>query len=250
MLTDPMVFYANEFIIESLPNDVDVIIEDIHYNANVEEIMHFIRHFKGKLVLTSIDKKSAPKLIVNACKIKLAGSKTYTNITIAPRSQEPFNPKKDVFGLVADFLKNTNREEVRKNLMINKPPDVFLMNALGESLHPSRLIYIDAKVKRRWPQRYFYEMLAYVHSGKTYGRVTMPKFSSNNELQYICRKLGMKSTDVHLLKDILKDKNVLDLAKKRLSNKQYRLVGLGEKPRKRKNAKIKIETNGLGEWYD
>ena len=73
MLNDPMIFYANEFTVESLPSDTDVIIEDVHYKPNIKEIMFFIRHFKGNLVLTSIDKKSAPKLILNSCKIKLAG---------------------------------------------------------------------------------------------------------------------------------------------------------------------------------
>ena len=249
MLNEPIIFYADEFTIESLPSDVDVIIEDVHYKPNTKEIMFFIRHFKGNLVLTSIDKKSVPKLILNSCKIKLAGSKVYSAIDIAPRSQSPFNPEKDVFALLSDYLKNPNREEVRKSLMVNKPADVFLMNALCESMHPSKLIYIDAKVKRRWPQKYFYEMLAYNHLGNTYGQIRMPKFAQNNELNYICRRLGMKSSDVHILQDILKDENVLNMAKKKLSNKHYRLLGLGEKPRKRRNAPIIIETKGLGEWY-
>tara|TARA_Y100000296_G_C5145146_1_gene243266 strand:+ start:423 stop:1244 length:822 start_codon:yes stop_codon:yes gene_type:complete len=249
MLNDPIIFYANEFSIESLPNDSDVIIEDVHYKPNTDEIVFFIRNFKGNLVLTSIDKKSVPKLILNSCKVKLAGSKVYSVIDIAPRSQEPFNPEKDIFSLVADYLKNPNREEVKRNLLLNKPPDVFLLNALSESMHPSRLIYIDSKVKRRWPQKYFYEMLAYIHTGNTYGRVTMPKFAQDKEINYICRRLGLKVNDRHILKDILKDENVLNMAKKKLSNKHYRLLGLGEKPRKRRNAPIVVETKGLGEWY-
>jgi len=250
MLDEPMIFYANEFTVESLPNDVNVIIEDVHYKPKIDEIVFFIRNFKGNLILTSVDKKSVPKLILNSCKIKLAGTKIYSKIDIAPRSQEPFNPEKDVFSLVADFLKNPNREEVKKNLLLNKPPDVFLMNALSESMHPSRLIYIDSKVKRRWPQKYFYEMLAYVHSGKTYGRISMPKFAQDKEMDYICRRLGLKRTDRHLLNDILKDEDVLAMAKKKLSNKHYRLLGLGEKPRKRKNAPIVVENKGLSEWYE
>ena len=67
MLDEPMVFYANEFTVESLPNDVNVIIEDVHYKPKIDEIVFFIRNFKGNLILTSVDKKSVPKLILNSC---------------------------------------------------------------------------------------------------------------------------------------------------------------------------------------
>jgi hypothetical protein len=250
MLDNPMVFYANEFTVESLPSDTDVIIEDVHYMTNKDEILFFIRNFKGNLILTSIDKKSVPKPILNSCKINLAGSKRYTTIEMAPRSVEPFNPDKDVFALIGDYLKNPNREEVRKNLLYNKPPDVFLMNALGESLSPNRLVFIDSRVKRRWPQRYFYEMLAYIHPGKTYGRVMMPKFAQNKEMHRICRRLGLKISDEYLIRDLLKDESFLEMTKKRLNNKEYRILGLGEKPRKRRNAPMVPQTLELGEWYE
>jgi len=249
MLNDPMVFYANEFTVESLHKDIDVIIEDVHYKPNKEEILFFIRNFKGNLILTSIDKKSVPKPILNSCKIKLAGSATYDTTELAPRSEKPFNPEQDIFALIGDYLKNPNRNEVRKNLMYNKPPDVFMMNALGESLHPNKLVFIDSRVKRRWPQKYFYGMLAYVHPGKTYGRITMPKFAQNKEMRTICRKLGLKYSSESLLKDLLKDDNFLATVKTRLNNKEYRLLGLGEKPRKRRNTPIIPQTVGLSEWY-
>ncbi len=167
---------------------------------------------------------------------------------LAPRSIDPFNPTQDIFALVADFLKNNDREQVRRSLSYNKPVDVFIMNALNESIHPNRLIFIDSRVKRRWPQSYFYEMLAYVHDGGTYGRVTMPKFSQNKEMRKICRRLKLKYSEEENLEDLLKDETFLSFAKEKLNNKEYRMLGLGEKPRKKRNAPIK-PTSNLGEWY-
>jgi hypothetical protein len=248
MLDDPLVFYANEFNVESLPLDAHVLIEDVHYKPNKDAILNFLRNFKGRVVLTSLNKKSVPKPILNYCRVKLAGATQYSPTELAPRSVEPFNLERDIFGLVGNFLSNKDREEVRKLLIFNKPADVFLMNSLVESIHPNKLIYIDAKVKRRLSQRYLYEMLAYVHEGGISGRVTMPKFAQNRDQQRICIRLGLKPWEGYLLKDLLKDEQVKEYASKRLNNKEHRLAGLGEK-RKRRNAPI-IRQRRLSDWYE
>ena len=74
-----------------------------------------------------------------------------------------------------EYLKQTDRDLVCKLLIYNKPSDTQILTWLAENMHPNKLIFVDGVVKRRWSQRYFYEMLAYAHQGKTFGRINMPQ---------------------------------------------------------------------------
>ncbi len=193
------------------------------------------------MFLTSVDKKSIPAAIKKLCRIKLAGATVHLPFAdIAPRSVPALNPKVDVFEMVKLFLKNRDRDEVARILKSNRPPDVFLMNALSDHVHFNRLLFVDAKVKRRWKYPYFYEMLAYAFTGGHAGMLRFPKFAQDKERRRILRRLGFKTNEWHLLMDIVKGSEEFKYyTQKRLNNQEYRLLGIGEKPITRKKVQKK-----------
>jgi len=245
MLNDPIVCYGNELINDSLPIHQDLLIEEVNYKPNIEEIQTILRKHKGKIILTSINKKSVPKKIINMCKIKLAGSKTY-GAEIAPRSipAEDINP--DIFTAARIYLQNPDRERVANILKRVRPADTQIMMWLAENINPNRLIYVDAKVKRRWKQDSFYEMLAYAHDGRFYGKIEYPTKGVYSPLPKICRRLGIK--EYHLLSDLLLDEDFILYVKNKLNNTEYRALGLGEKPRKTRPKKIRDRTTTLEDF--
>ena len=100
--------------------------------------------------------------------------------------------------------------------------------------------FVDAKVKRRWRQPYFYEMLAYAFSGGHAGRFSMPKFAQDKERRRILRRLGFKINEWGLLMDIVNGSEKFRYyTQKRLNNQEYRLLGIGEKPITRKKVRKK-----------
>ena len=77
LIDDPIIFYANDidFNIKSIPIEQGIIVEDIHVKPDKESILSILRHYKGQVVLTSINEKSVPKEIKSMCQIKRAGLK-------------------------------------------------------------------------------------------------------------------------------------------------------------------------------
>ena len=248
MLDDPLQFYANEFVMDSIPSDRDILIEEVGFKPNEEEVAVLLRtRREGKTILTSLDKKSIPKQLASMCKIKLAGSKMY-GIVDAPRSTPAENSHPDIFTLLRIYLQNSNREKVADMLKQTRPSDTQIMSWLNENLHPNKLIFVDARVKRRWPQNTFYEMLAYAHDGRQFGKVQFPIRGKYSIMPKICRRMGLKSHEIHLLKDLLKDADFRILAKKKLNNVEYRTLGIGEKPVKRR-VKRNDKTTTLGDFF-
>ena len=66
-------------------------------------------------------------------------------------------------------------------------------------------------------------------------------------MPYICRRLGLKSNEIYLLKDLLNDESFVKKAKTKLNNAEYRMLGIGEKPKQRR-IKRKDKTTTLEEW--
>lgn len=247
MLDDPAKFYANEFECYAAPMDRDILIEEIDFKANEDEILTLLRmRNESKVVMTSLDKKSIPKKIAAMCRISLAGSATH-GFDIAPRSIPPVNNHPDMFSMVKIYLENSDRDRVSEMLKKARPADVQMMTWLNENLNPNKLVFVDARVKRRWKTDSFYEMLAYCHNGKQYGRVQFPKRGKYSQIPKICRRLGLKSNEDYLLKDLLNDESFRKKAKIKLNNVEYRMLGIGEKPKQRR-IKRKNKTVTLDKW--
>ena len=121
------------------------------------------------------------------------------------------------------------------------------MTWLSKNIKTDELIFIDSKVKYQWDNSYFNELLAYAHDGKLVGRLNMPKKSVRTELPTICRKLKLRTEEQHLLKLLLEDSDFQTYAKTKLNNKQYRILGLGERTQRRVIAP-KEEVVTLDRW--
>ena len=254
MFEDAIIYYANDMEIldiKSLPKERGIIIEDIHYKPKKDEILNVLRNYSGKVVMTSLNQKSIPADIKNKVKFKRAGNKQYLREQIkelAPRCEEPLSLERDTFSLVMEYMKQSDRDLVAKLLKINKPADTQIMSWLVENIHPNRLIFADGVVKRKWPLKYFYEVLAYAYIGKNYSRPAFPKRKAYSKIPSLCRRLKLRSGDERLLRQLCKDEDFSRWAKTKLNNSECRLLGLGEKKIRKSKPKIKISK--LSDYYD
>ena len=189
------------------------------------------------------------KEIFSMCKVKRAGSNNYLKEQIkelAPHSVSPVTWERDTYSLVYDYLKETDRELVRNLLLFNKPSDTQIISWLAENMHPNRLIFVDGVVKRRWSQRYFYEMLAYAHEGNLVGRLNMPTRRKYSKVPSLSRRLKVKNPDV--LKQLLMDEDFKEWAKKKLNNAECRILKIGEKRRRKKTTPIEVNQSSLEDF--
>ena len=250
-VNNPVILYANDidFDVGSFPAENGIVIEDVHYKPDKSAILHIIRNYRGQVVLTSINQKSVPKEIKDMCKIKRAGSTNFLEQSIkeiAPNSESPFSFERDTYSIANGFLKEKDRELVAKILLYNKPSDTQILSWLCENMHPNRLIFVDGQVKRRWSQRYFYEMLAYCHLGGFVGQLSMPRRRQYSQLPKLSRRLGVRNPT--LLPLLLKDEAFREQAKKKLNNAECRLLKIGEKKRRKKTTPIVINQSSLEDF--
>ena len=249
---NPIIKYANEYDITdnySIPIETGIIIREANYKPNTDLVRKTILEYKGQVVLLSDNQKDVPKSIYNLCKLKRATKKTYADYLkeIAPRATAPKKYDIDIYPMVGEYLKNADREEISKMLKNNKPSDTQFLSWLAPNLHPNKLAYIDFAVKRKLSNDYFYEMLAYVHDGRMYRKLVMPTRNSYSVVPKICRKLKLKKSDAHLLKSLLQDEEFLENAKTKLDNTECKVLGIGNKKRKKRYAPIKPKQS-LGAW--
>jgi len=249
---NPIIKYANEYDITdnySIPIETGIIIREANYKPNTDLVRKTILEYKGQVVLLSDNQKDVPKSIYNLCKLKRATKKTYSDYLkeIAPRASSPKKYDIDIYPMVGEYLKNADREEISEMLKDNKPSDTQFLSWLTPNLHPNKLAYIDFAVKRKLSNDYFYEMLAYVHDGRMYRKLVMPTRNSYSVVPKICRKLKLKKSDAHLLKSLLQDEEFLEYAKTKLDNTECKVLGIGNKKRKKRYAPIKPKQS-LGAW--
>jgi len=249
---NPIIKYANEYDITdnySIPIETGIIIREANYKPNTDLVRKTILEYKGQVVLLSDNQKDVPKSIYNLCKLKRATKKTYSDYLkeIAPRASSPKKYDIDIYPMVGEYLKNADREEISEMLKDNKPSDTQFLSWLTPNLHPNKLAYIDFAVKRKLSNDYFYEMLAYVHDGRMYRKLVMPTRNSYSVVPKICRKLKLKKSDAHLLKSLLQDEEFLEYAKTKLDNTECKVLGIGNKNRKKRYAPIKPKQS-LGAW--
>jgi len=253
MLPDAIVLFADSIKIDSSSLNVEngLIIEDIHYNSDKDLLLNIIRRYRGKLVMTSLNEKDIPKGVKGLCQIKRAGSEKHLLNTIrdiAPRSEEPFSLQMDTFSLVNYFLKEGDRDEVCRVLKVNKPSDTQILNWLCVNSNPNKLLFIDGRVRRRWSQDYFYEMLAYGYDGRFYGRLNMPIRKQYSKIPSLLRRLGIKNADKRVFKQLTDDEDFVKFAKSKLNNGECRLMGLGEKRVRKAKPKQKKKQVSLGDY--
>lgn len=247
---DFIVRYANEYDLEdnfSIPLNVGILIEEVHHKPNIDLIVDTLLQFKGKIVLTSLNQKDVPKRIFNLCKLKRAGTTNYllkARRMAAPNADDPVNYDMNIFELLKDYLRNSDRESVLTKLKMNKPFDEQLLSWLAMNIHPNKIAYIDSKVKRKWSQDYFYELLAYAFNGNSRG-LDIPSKRTYSKVPSICRRIGLKSNESYILEQLLEDEDFTEYVKKRVNNTERRVLNLSEKKRTKK---VSPKQKGLEEW--
>ena len=222
--SNPIIRYANEYDIEdnfSIPKDRGILIEEAHYKPNTELIVATLLQYRGQVVLTSDNQKDVPKKIYNLCKVKRI--KPTNNSLISSRhgtvnASDPINYDVNIFEMLHDYVKNSDREEVLFKLKMNKPYDEQILAWLAGNIHPNKIAYLDSKVKRKWSQDYFYELLAYAHPGRNQ-RVEIPSRRTYSKTPAICRRIGLKSNEEYLLEQLLEDEDFAEYVKKKASIK-------------------------------
>ena len=93
---------------------------------------------------------------------------------------------------------------------------------------------------------YFYELLAYAFEGNMAGRIQFPKRNAYSKVPYICRKLGVR--DERVLKQLLKDEDFKKWATKKLNNSECRIIGIGEKRRRKKTDPVVYDVGSLEQF--
>jgi DNA polymerase III delta prime subunit len=227
----------------------NILIEEVHFKPDTEKIKDIIFRSRGEIILTSINEKGVPAAIKSLCKKRRVGTRNYLRESIkelAPHSDEPMVVEEGIVGLVMNYLKDKNREAIADLFKREKPADVQILSWLAENVPPSRLVFIDNQVKRRWSQDYFYEMLAYSHRGGIYGRPIFPQKRQYSQIPKICRKLGLKAEDTSVLSDLLNDEDFKSYCHSKLNNGDCRILGLEKTKRPATKALPKRES--LGKW--
>lgn len=247
---NPIVMYANEYDITdnySIPQERGIIIDEVHYKPNVELIKKTVLEYRGQVILVSDNQKTVPKALFSLCKLKRAGKKIEQTIK-SPRADEAKEYEIDMYPMIREYLKNSDRDEIASMLKLSKPSDIHFLSWLVPNLHPNKLQFVDFSVKRKWPSSYFYEMLAYTHDGRLNRKMNMPKKGNYSKLPNLARRLGLKRHESYLLHDMLKCETFQEFAKTKLNNGECRLLGLGEKKRRKKTDMI-MPQEGLGAWF-
>jgi len=245
----PIIMYANEYDITdnfSIPKDIGIIIDEMHYKPNTDLIRRTILEYAGQVVLITDSKKAVPTSIYNLCDMKRPTEKLDV-LNISPRADEPINYDLDMFTLVREYLTNRDRDEVALKLKINTPADNQILSWIVPNIHPNKIAFIDNNVKRRWDSSYFYELLAYSHNGKLSAKMVMPTRRKYSKLGSIASRLGLRRYETYLLQDLLKDDKFKKYAMSKLDNSECRLLKLGEK-RKIESKKVVLPSPTLDKW--
>lgn len=243
--------YANDVTIDdpySFPKDVAIIIEDVHYKPQKERILDII-YAKCKVIMTSVDKKSVPKAIINACQIKLSGKVNHYQQKLrwtCSGHQDVKTVDDNIWAISQAYLRMRDRDEFLKALHIHKPAPMQILSWAAKN-NDSPKMSIVASSMHRWSTDYFYALLAYSFPGK-YKQLETPSRKTNNPYPTICKKLGLRETDAYLVKNMVKDKDYAAWAASKLEASECKVIGI-EKPRKQQPSKAKVTKRTLEEYF-
>jgi len=78
--------------------------------------------------------------------------------------------------------------------------------------------------------------------------LNMPKRGTYSKIPSLLRRLGIKNADLRIFKQMKKDEAFVKYAKTKLNNSDCRILGLGEKKRRKKTDPIVVKQNSLEEY--
>jgi len=230
------IFYANDIPISdvySWPLEIGIIIEDVHYKPDKDKILDLI--YSGRnVVLTSKNKKDVSKVIIDCCQVKMAGRKNYNQIILrakAKNSQDFKVVDDNIWAMTNAYIRMPDRDEYLSVLKTYQPPPMQILSWVVASQPKNQKLMHVSKAMMNGGD-YFYPLLAYSKLG-TYGSVVPPKRKSVSPFPDICRKLGLRSSDGYLVKDLLKDEEYSRWAAKKLDEKECKILGIKKEKRRR-----------------
>ena len=123
-----VIFYANDILINdpySFPKDVAIIIEDVHHKPDKDKIMDLI-YAKNKVILTRINKKDVPKIIMTSVKLNYRGVRNYHHIAIKRMAPNCDTMRKSIddnmWNMTKAYLRMKDRSELLRGLEALQPP--------------------------------------------------------------------------------------------------------------------------------
>jgi hypothetical protein len=240
-----VIYQANDIPIDdvfSWPMDIPIIIEDVHYKADKEKIMDLI--YSGReVVLTSHNKKDVPKIIINACQVKLCGKLNRNQMKIktlfAKNCEEIKTFDANMWSLTGSYIKMKNRDDFYKGVRLHEPPPMQILSWASASLPNNNKLAFVASTLYRWPKEYFYALLAYSWEG-AYVKMVPPQRKASSLFPSICRKLGLKDTDGYLVCSLVKNEEYAKWAARKLLPEECKVLGI-KKERKKRITKRKMK---------
>ena len=168
--------------------------------------------------------------------------------SLAPNSELPDNLDKSMYDIMREYIQSKDRDNIVELLKHNKPDDNYLMLWLSYNVNPNSIVFLDGHVKRRWSNSYLYELAAYSINGMKQSRLNPPSRGNYSNKIKISRRLGLKPRESHLLIDLLNDNDFEKKAKTKISNAEWRKLGLGEKKLRKNKTYISKSISTLEDW--
>ena len=230
-------YYANDITIDdpfSIPKDYTVIIEEVNYKPDKDKILDLI-HAGVDLILTSQDKKSVPKPIINACDVKMCGAKNHyqTALLLSCKNNEKYVSFTDsIWNIMGVYIKSKDRARFYKDLVNLSPPPMQLLSWATATFPDNDILRVVSSMMNRVSKDYFYALFAYSWSGG-YRKIVPPKRKEENPYQTICLKLGFKADETYVLKKLISNQSYADFVSAKLSEGECKLLGIKKKRRSR-----------------
>jgi hypothetical protein len=238
---DYVSYYASDIKIDdpySIQDNLMVVIEEVNIKPQKEIIMDLI-HAGVDLVLTSHNKKDVPKEIINACEVKMCGSKNhYQNLYLLTcKNMEKYVSFNDsIWNIMSVYVKSKNRNKFYKDLVKLSPPPMQLISWAIATFPENPRLQVVSSMMNRLSKDYFYAIFAYSWDGG-YRKIIPPHRKANNPYPAIAVKLGFKADETYILKRLIKEQAYAEFVSKKLTEAECRLIGV--KKKKRSTPKIR-----------
>ena len=234
-------YYASDITIDdpfSIPKDYTIIIEEVNYKPQKDKILDLI-HAGVDLVLTSHDKKSVPKPIINACDVKMCGAKNHyqSSLVLMCKNNTKYVSFEDsIWNIMGVYIKTKDRDRLYRDLVHFSPPPMQLLSWAVATFPENEKLMVVSSVMNRLNKDYFYALFAYSWGGG-YRKIVPPKRKEENPYQSICLKLGFKADETYVLKKLISNQAYAESVAKKLSEGECKLLGIKKKRKARPKVK-------------
>jgi len=230
-------YYASDITIDdpySIPKDYTIIIEEVNHKPDKDKILDLI-HAGVDLILTSHDKKSVPKPIINACDVKMCGAKNHyqTALLLLCKNNEKYLSFDDsIWNIMGVYIKTKDRDRFYRDLVNLSPPPMQLISWAIATFPDNEKLVMVSSMMNKVNKKYFYALFAYSWSGG-YRKIVPPKRKEENPYQSICLKLGFKADETYILKRLISNPTYASYVSRRLTAGECKVLKIKKEKRSR-----------------